>query len=258
MKHFLILMMIFMFGSVFSQQKITGRIKDENGIALSGTTIININTDTKTYSDTSGEFSIDASKNDELRFIRVGYERISGRVLTNDSNPFLLITMIKIPEVIEEVKVSKKPTGDLETDSRAVAKVDKGEQVRDAVGLPQPVGKMREKPAEVKQVLIPILLGQLNVQGVYDLISGKARRQKRQYKYDDLQEHIKWVRDRVDDEYFTKAGIPENKISEFIEFSFYEKPYVRTYVKAKNLSGVLLRMEEAIPIYLERLKSSKQ
>src|SRR5690606_33341795 len=122
MKNFLILMMIFMFGSVFSQQKVTGRIKDENGIALSGTTIININTDTKTYSDTSGEFSIDALKNDELRFIRVGYERISGRVLTNDSNPFLLITMIKIPEVIEEVKVSKKPTGDLETDSRAVAK----------------------------------------------------------------------------------------------------------------------------------------
>jgi hypothetical protein len=37
---------------------------------------------------------------------------------------------------------------------------------------------MREKPAEVKSVLLPILLGNLNVQGVYDLISGKARGRK--------------------------------------------------------------------------------
>jgi hypothetical protein len=32
---------------------------------------------------------------------------------------------------------------------------------------------------------------------------------------------------------------------------------VRTYVKAKNLSGVLLRMEETMPVYLERLKQKK-
>ncbi|WP_082140567.1 hypothetical protein [Chryseobacterium sp. FH2] len=257
MRKIVFLFLLFVCNYLFSQQTVTGKISDENGIILAGTTVINITKDSKTYSNSLGEFSIEASKNDELRFVRAGYERISGRVLLDGSNPYLLITLIKIPEVIEEVKVAKKPTGDLETDSRMVAKADKGEAVRDAVGLPQPVGKMREKPAEVKQVLIPILLGQLNVQGVYDLVSGKARRQKRQYKYDDLQEHIKWVRDRVDDDYFTKAGIPEEKISEFIEFSFYAKPYVRTYVKAKNLSGVLLRMEEAIPLYIERLNTRK-
>jgi hypothetical protein len=117
---------------------------------------------------------------------------------------------------------------------------------------------MREKPAEVKEVLLPMLLGQLNVQGVYDLVSGKARRQKRAYRYDDLQEHILWVRKRVEDEYFTKTGIPIERISEFIEFSFLYKPQIRTYVKAKNLAGVLLRIEEVIPVYLERLKTTKQ
>jgi len=254
---FIFLFLLFVFNFIFCQQTITGKITDDNGINLANVTVINIKTDIKSYSNAAGEFSLKASVNDEIRFVKEGYERVSGRVPVGGMSTPISIVLIKIPEVIEEVKVAKKPTGDLETDSRSAARVNKGEVVRDAVGLPQPEGKMREKPADVKQVLLPILLGQLNVQGAYDLISGKARRQKRQYRYDDLQEHIKWIRDRVDDDYFVKAGIPQDKISEFIEFSFVEKPFVRTYVKAKNLSGVLLKMEEVIPIYVERLKTRK-
>lgn len=257
MKRGLIFVLLFLSKLVFSQETIVGKITDDNDISLGSVTVINMSTDQKSVTNSSGEFSIEASKNDELRFVKNGYERFSRRVLTDGINYQLSITLIKLAEEIEEVKVVKL-SGDLNKDSRAVAKVDKSEIVEDAVGLPQPVGKMREKPAEVKQVLLPMLLGQLNVQGVYDLVSGKARRQKRAYKYDDLQEHILWVRKRVEDEYFTKTGIPAERISEFIEFSFLYKPQVRTYVKAKNLAGVLLRIEEVIPVYLERLKTPKQ
>lgn len=241
---------------LLSQQTVTGKIVDDSGEGLSAVTVINISSDQKVYSNSQGMFSIEANPNDELRFVKEDFKRVSRKVLTNGINSELFITLFQIPRDVGEVKIVKKLTGDLEVDSRIVAKVDKGELVRDAVGLPQPVGKMREKPAEVKSVLLPILLGNLNVQGVYDLISGKARRQKRQYRYDDLQEHILWVRNRVEDDYFTKAGIPADRISEFIGFSFTAKPQVRTYVKAKNLSGVMLRMEEAIPLFIERLKNS--
>jgi len=257
MKKGLIFVLLFLSKLVFSQETVVGKITDDNDISLGSVTIINMATDQKSVTNSSGEFSIEASRNDELRFVKNGYERFSRRVLTDGINYQLSITLIKLAEEIEEVKVVKL-TGDLNKDSKTVAKVDKSEIVEEAVGLPQPVGKMREKPAEVKQVLIPILLGQLNVQGVYDLISGKARRQKRAYRYDDLQEHILWIRKRVEDEYFTKTGIPAERISEFIEFSFLYKPQVRTYVKAKNLAGVLLRIEEVIPVYLERLKTIKQ
>ncbi|PRA95701.1 hypothetical protein CQ046_21830 [Chryseobacterium sp. MYb7] len=243
---------------IFSQQTVTGRIVDETGENLSKVIVINMSTDKKVYSDAEGIFSINANPNDELRFVKEDFKRISRRVLTNGVNSPLFITLYMIPKDVGEVKIVKKLTGDLETDSRIVAKVDKGEQVRDAVGLPQPVGKMREKPAEVKSVLLPMLLGNLNVQGVYDLISGKARRQKRQYKYDDLQEHIAWVRERIDDDYFVNAGIPADRISEFIQFSFLAKPQVRTYVKAKNLSGVMLRLEETVPLFIERLKQNQK
>lgn len=243
---------------LLSQQTVTGKIVDDNGDNLSAVIVVNMTTDKKVYSNAEGMFSIEANPNDELRFVKQDFNRTSRRVLTNGINSQLFITLHQIPRDVGEVKIVKKLSGDLEVDSRIVAKVDKGEQVRDAVGLPQPIGKMREKPAEVKSVLLPILLGNLNVQGVYDLISGKARRQKRQYKYDDLQEHILWVRNRVEDDYFTKAGIPADRISEFIEFSFAVKPQVRTYVKARNLSGVMLRMEETMPLFIERLKQNKK
>ncbi|MDQ0784392.1 carboxypeptidase regulatory-like domain-containing protein [Chryseobacterium sp. W4I1] len=251
-------LLIFLFNHFFSQQTVTGRIIDDSGENLNSVVVINMSTDLKTYSNSMGMFAIEASPNDELRFVKADFGRVSARVLTGGYNPQLLVTLIPIPRDVGEVKIVKKPTGDLETDSRLAARVDKGEIVEQAVGLPQPVGKMREKPAEVKQVLLPILLGSLDVQGAYDLISGKARRQKRQYRYDDLQEHIMWVRNRVDNEYFTKAGIPEERISEFIQYSFEVKPQVRMFVKAKNLSGVLLGMEETMPVYLERLKQKKE
>ncbi|SHM99837.1 hypothetical protein SAMN05444360_12552 [Chryseobacterium carnipullorum] len=251
-------LLIFMFNTVLSQQTVTGRIVDESGENLSAVMIINMSTDQKVSSDFMGMFSIQAAPNDELRFVKADFRRVSAKVPAGGFNSQLLVTLIPIPTDVGEVKIVKKPTGDLGTDSRLAAKVDKSEIVEQAVGLPQPVGKMREKPAEVKKVLLPILLGSLDVQGAYDLISGKARRQKRQYRYDDLQEHILWVRNRVDNEYFTSAGIPEERISEFIQYSFEVKPQVRTYVKAKNLSGVLLRMEETMPVYLERLKQQKK
>ncbi|GAA5093912.1 hypothetical protein GCM10023210_25080 [Chryseobacterium ginsengisoli] len=232
-----------------------GRITDEDGISLPTVMVMNISANTKTYTLNDGTFSIDAFPEDELRFIRPGFERSSIKA-SYGIDKYLNIKLTRVAEEIEEVEVAKI-TGDITKDSRAVAKVDKGKIVEDAVGLPQPVGKMRERPAEVKEVLLPIILGQLNVQGLYDLVSGDARRMKRQYKYDDLQEDISWIRSRVEDEYFTKEGIPQERISEFIEFSFVNKPQVRTFVRAKNLTGALSRMEEAFPIFAERIKASK-
>ncbi len=252
----LVIILLFLFVNGFSQQKISGKITDEDGISLPSVTVMNISADKKTYTGNDGTFSIEiASPDDEIRFVRNGFERSSIKAMYG-LNKELNIKLTRIAEDIEEVQVAKI-TGDLDKDSKSVAKTDKGQIVEDAVGLPQPVGKMREKPAEVKQVLIPILLGSLNVQGLYDLVSGDARRVKRQYRYDDLQEDIAWIRNRVEDEYFTKEGIPAERISEFIEFSFVNKPQTRTFVRAKNLTGALSRMDDAIPVFVKRIKESK-
>lgn len=250
----LLIFIVFPFLNVFSQKIVEGAVTDEDGVALPAVMIMNISSQKKTYTASDGTFSIEAAPEDELRFIRAGYERssIQAKYLTDKISN---IKLIRIAEPIEEVEIANL-TGDIKKDSRAVAKTDKGKIVEDAVGLPQPVGKMRETPADIKQVLVPMLFGNLNIQGLYDLVSGDARRMKRQYRYDDLQEDILWIRDRVEDDYFIKEGIPKERISEFIEFSFSDKPQTRTFVRAKNLTGALSRMEESLPVFVKRLKEN--
>lgn len=250
----LLIFIVFPFLSVFSQKTVEGSVSDEDGVALPSVMIMNISSQKKVYTASDGTFSIEAAPEDELRFIRSGYERssIQAKYLADRKST---IKLTRIAEQIEEVEIANL-TGDIKKDSRKVAKIDKGKIVEEAVGLPQPTGKMRETPADIKQVLLPILLGNLNIQGLYDLISGDARRMKRQYKYDDLQEDISWIRDRVEDDYFIKEGIPKERIPEFIEFSFSDKPQTRTFVRAKNLTGALSRMEESFPVFVKRLKEN--
>lgn len=255
MKPLTVLFFIFLFNTGYSQI-ISGTVTDEDGISLPAVMVVNITADRKTSTATDGSFSVEALPGDEIRFVRAGYDRVAIKVLPVTPNN-ISIHLIRTAREIEEVRVPVI-TGNLGKDSRAVARADQGKLVQDAVGLPQPVGKIREKPAEVKQVLVPILLGQLNVQGLYDLVSGKARRQKRKYRYDDLQQDIAWIRSRVEDAYFTRQGIPEQRISEFIAFAFTGNSQIRFFIRARNLSAALMRMDEKVPAFTGRLDKDQQ
>ena len=84
------------------------------------------------------------------------------------------------------------------------------------------------------------------------MISGDARRRKTQYRYDDLQNNIAWIRGKVGDDYFIKMEILSLKISEYLQFSIGIKPELKSYIKAQNLSKVLFILEETLPLYLRQ------
>ncbi|WP_228446829.1 carboxypeptidase regulatory-like domain-containing protein [Chryseobacterium sp. 3008163] len=252
-KIFFLILIFFVLSNLFSQQKISGKIISENDMVITQVLVVNISNDKKTYSDAAGNFEIEACLNDEIRFSKAGYERAAKRIF--DYNSSLNVVLIRIPEEIKEVEILNL-TGDLNKDSKRLAKEDKVAKLQENIGLPKPPEKPREVPAELKKVLIAAAFGSVNVQAVYDLISGKARKQKRWYKYEDVQDKISWIRKRIDDEYFVDSEIPAERISEFLEFSFIIKPDVESAVKNKNLSRAMLGIETVIPIYVERLKNS--
>ncbi|OBW41562.1 hypothetical protein AB670_02047 [Chryseobacterium sp. MOF25P] len=237
----------------FGQHKITGKTLSENDMIVASVLVVNISNDQKVYSNSLGEFSIEGSEKDEIRFVKKGYERASRKVVDVESS--MNVVLVRIPEEIEEVEIIST-TGDLAKDSKRLTKIDKKEQLQKDIGLPKPPEKPREVPAEVKKVLLAAAFGNVNVQAVYDLISGKSRRQKRWYKYEDVQDDILWIRKRIDDDDFVKDGIPVERISEFLEFSFIIKPEIRSYVKAKNISRVMFNLDEVIPVYVDRLKEN--
>lgn len=246
------------FGSSLSaQQRVYGKIDDEEQNAISSVLVMNMKSGIQTYSDVAGNFSINGNAGDEIRFVRKNYERVS--VLFNNENQrYVSVTLYRVAVPIEEVKIAQvKLTGNLETDSRNLTQIDKTEILQKEIGVPKPPEKPRETPpptVEEVGVIRYALSNIMNFNNLYKNISGDARRMRAQYRYEDLQDHILWLRKRVDDQYFTEAGIPAEKISEFIAFAFYENPVILSSVKARNLNKAIFLLEEKLPVYLKRLK----
>lgn len=238
--------------SNFYSQKISGLVRDEDGNALPATLVFNMATEEKIYTNLNGEFSIDATAGQEIRFVRSGFERNSKIITATDFTSNLNITLTRDAAEIEEVKIVRL-TGDIHQDSKNLAKEDKVHQLQREIGVPLPPEKPREKAADFKKDVVGNLLNlAVSPQAVYDLISGDARRMKTEYRYEDMQDNIAWILARVDESYFTELGISPEKSKAFVQFSLGIEPEISRAVKAKNLSKVLFYFEETLPKFLTR------
>ena len=247
---FLLMNSIPFFGQTFS-----GIVTDEDQNPLAAVLVFNLQTEQKVDTNLKGEFTIDATANNELRFIRAGFERSSKVIQQQDFNNPFIISLVRTIAEIEEVQITNlNLTGDLNTDARNLTRFDRVAQLQSEIGIPTAPEKPREKPSELgKNVLLP-LIGippTIDIQAIYNVLSGKAKRQKRLYKYEDLQDNIAWIRERVEDDYFTKMNVPKDKISEFLLFSIGMKPEINRWIRARNLERVLFTLEETFAKYLE-------
>ena len=246
-----LLLFTLIFSNFFSQ-KITGLVRDEDGNALPATLVFNMETEQKIYTSLAGEFSIDAIAGQELRFVRAGFERSSKIISAADLDSKLIIKLARDAAEIEEVKIVRL-TGDIQQDSKNLAKEDRISQLQQEIGVPLPPEKPREKPADFKKDVVGNLLNlAVSPQAVYDLLSGDARRMKTEYRYEDMQDNIAWILARVDEGYFTELGISPEKSKAFVQFSLGIEPEISRAVKARNLSKVLLYFEQTLPKFLNR------
>lgn len=226
--------------SIYSQI-LSGIVVTEESARIPKTLVVNMSSDQKVLSNELGEFSINAKPGDEIRFVKENYER--EKVIVNSSLN-ITVRLSKIPMEIEEVTIENKRLAEA-----------KKEELRKSIGLPKGPEKPREKPAEaVNDILMP-LIGippTIKIQAIYDVLSGKSRRLKRLYKYEDLQEGLAWIRSNIDPEYFAEAGITADKLNDFLIFSLRDEK-VLMYMKAKNVGGMAISLDHNIEAYLERI-----
>lgn len=240
MKRLLQLIFITLSGFIFSQN-ISGNVMSEDDVLIPRVLIVNMTTDEKTYSDAYGNFVINGKVGDEIRFAKENFKL--GK-MTVSSNDFRTIKLERMPQEIEEVKIINKNLSK-----------SKEEELRNSIGLPKGPDKPREKPAEaVDDILMPLLRipPAIKIQAIYDVLSGKSRRLKRLYKYEDLQEGLAWTQNNIDPEYFSQAGIPPDKLTDFLMFALRDEK-VLMYMKAKNVGGITISLDNNIKAYLERI-----
>lgn len=209
----------------------------EDEVLIPKVLIMNMTTNQKTYSDSYGKFSIEANIGDEIRFAKETYR--FGKIVITSYN-FLVVKLEKIPQEIEEVKIINKRLAESQE-----------EKLRKDIGLPKGPEKPREKPADLADDFLRIP-PKVNIQNIYDAISGKSRRLKRLYKYEDLQEGLVWIKTNIDLEYFAEAGISPEKFNDFLMFSLKDEK-VLMYMKAKNVGGITVALDNHIGAYLERI-----
>lgn len=218
-------------------QTISGVVVSEEDHPISKVLIVNMSSNQKVYTDNFGNFSIAGKMGDELRFAKEKYK--GERIKIN--NDLLKVILQQLPQEIEEVKIVNKGLAESQE-----------EKLRTDIGLPKAPEKPREKPVGTKDVLLPLLFAQLNVDNLYKWASGDSRRLRRLYKYEDLQEGLAWIQNNIDLEYFAEAGISPEKFNDFLMFSLKDEK-VLMYMKAKNISGLTVSLDNHIGAYLEKI-----
>ena len=218
-------------------QSVSGKVETEEGLSIANVMVINIKTNEKVNTDENGKFTISAKLQDEIRFVKKGYDRVSHIVKSADFDKHILLQMRRSETAINEVVIIPKSKIDRLKKDMEVPTVKKGTE-------------SKPKPAKWKDVLA------LDIDAFEELITGNARRKKTRYKYEEMQADILQVKDLLGEEYFIENKIPSERIHEFLEFSIIEKPEIKKHMKAGNQTQIMMILEKLFLIYHKRLEMS--
>ncbi|MCL1691475.1 hypothetical protein CMU59_12215 [Elizabethkingia anophelis] len=212
MKQKLLFILFFIsYSFITAQTFVSGKILNEEESPLPGVQIFNMQNKKAAYTDAEGRFRIEASIGNEIRILTNQYNRreiiVSESTLKQEQN-------IKMNPSVREIAgvniISKSQI----------------ENMKNKIGIPGLPEKPREKAPTLKNsVKIPVIpIGiAVNLNNLYKIVSGDARRMKALYKYEDQQEYLTKLAMLPGDDFWEQSGIPLEKRTEFIQYLIGKK-----------------------------------
>ncbi|MDV3910342.1 hypothetical protein CMT84_18040 [Elizabethkingia anophelis] len=186
-----------------SQLSISGRIIDENNKSFEGALIMNMRNNITVLSAKDGQFNIDALTGDELRIVAKNYERQIIKV-SESNKERIQIHLIRAINEIAGVKIISK---------------FQVENMKKNIEVPGPPEKGRvEVPTWKKAFGFGTGSKGINVDAIYKLISGDARKMKALYEYEDQEEYVEFLVNLLGDDFWKQSKLPQSKWQEFIRF----------------------------------------
>jgi len=250
----------------FSQSDyILGSITNESGDKLPGASVYNLRTDQVVVSDKMGNFAIPAKPSDELRIVRQGYERKLISLTSDNFSKSLEVKLTTIPQEIEEVKLSFKPTGILKKDVTRLNPPPKVVALNSAMSLymKTPLNQVEAKtttPSAFKQP--DFAAGQLNLLKLAGAISGLVGKATSSPKttadYAETQEFYKRVKSVIDLGYYTKYGLDEYDFDIFLAYADQAHDLAKNYRKNFNKAAIEFKLKEAFAEYIKTHNFSKK
>lgn len=244
---------------IFAQEKlINGRIIiDLDDSSPEGIYITNSRTNFTSLTDITGSFAIHVQAGDSLRIRSAFYE--SRRFYMKESlmnNELLTIHLNMQPIALDEAVITTKLTGILEKDAKYSSKHDPVAELYKEMGINPDVKPRRDATDFTMWKDVSPL--HLNVEKLTDVISGNLRRRQNLFAYEDKEAVLTEIREYFGDDYFTQdLDIPQEKIREFIFFS-YETTFISQHHKVNNYFKIMEELMKVKPIYLKRLSSQNQ
>ncbi|CAD7802902.1 hypothetical protein CHRY9390_00995 [Chryseobacterium aquaeductus] len=211
---------------LFSQQKISGKITDDLQYNLNTVLVINITKNIRSLSDSSGDFSIEADENDEVRFVKENYYRMDKVIRKESLNSQINIVLMRVETLIPEVKIQYKPSGNLHKDNKHLGDsrklADLKSSMEDYIKAPMsaPVPK-----SEVPKTFQghDFSAGQVNLINVigeaFRLIKKASAPKITAPNFVETQEFLNRVKNEVDLNFLRKYGMNEERIDHFLYYA---------------------------------------
>lgn len=255
---YFILFSVFPIGIFAQDQLIIGRIIiDLDDASPQGIYVTNSRTKFTSITDITGSFSIHAAAGDSL-LIRSSFYESRNFYLKESllNNELLTIHLNMQPIALAEAIITTKLTGILEKDAKYSSEHDPVKELYEELGVNPDVKPRRDATDFTMWKDVSPL--HLNVEKLADVISGNLRRRQNLFNYEDKEAILTEIREYFGDDYFTQdLDIPQEKIREFIFFS-YETSFIPQYHTSHNYFKIMEELNKARPIYLNRLSTQNQ
>lgn len=269
----LLFIFLFLATRIFAQSDyILGNVANESGDKLPFASIHNLRTDQIVMSDKMGNFTIAAKPADELRVSRQGYERKIISVTSDSFSKSLNINLVTIPEEIEEVKLSFRPTGILKKDVTRLNPPPKVVALNSSLNLymKTPLNEVTPKasiPSAFRQPdfsasQVPLLSMGSGGGSVVSAISGLIRKSgdspKTTADYTETQTFYKRVKSVIDLGFYTKYGMDEYDFDIFLAYADRAYDLAKNYRNNFNKAAIEFKLKQAFAEYIKTHSFSKK
>ncbi|MBK1894227.1 hypothetical protein [Chryseobacterium paridis] len=231
----------FVFTDVYSQQKVSGRITDEDSNALNSVLVFNISNNKKVQSDPSGQFIIEAEENEEIRFIKDGFYRSDKKITKDNISSPLQVKLLRNETLIPEVKIAYKPTGNLARDTKhfdeakktVALKSEMDKYMRTPFKVPLPENKISKTFSGHDFSTGQVDVVKLLLTGI-GLVKKATKPKITKADYNETQSFMNRLKLEINLDFLVRQGMNEEQIDEFLIYANDTKYLAKKYRRDFN------------------------